>query len=52
MNILFFLIPASLLLGGIFLVLFLKAVKNGQFDDLETPAVRVLHEEGEENKHD
>ncbi len=39
------LIPAALLLGGIFLALFVAAAKRGQFDDLETPAMRALHED-------
>jgi cbb3-type cytochrome oxidase maturation protein len=30
---------------------FIWAVHHGQFDDLETPAVRVLHDE-EEQEHD
>lgn len=36
------LLPLALLFAGIMLALFLWAVKSGQYDDLETPAVRVL----------
>jgi cbb3-type cytochrome oxidase maturation protein len=38
----------ALLLGGFFLATFLFAVKSGQFDDLDTPAHRILiDDEGE-----
>jgi cbb3-type cytochrome oxidase maturation protein len=42
MNILILTIPIALLLGGSFLASFLWAVKQGQFDDTQTPAVRIL----------
>lgn len=29
----------------VFLILFIKAVKNGQFDDDYTPSVRILFED-------
>jgi len=45
MNILFVLIPLALLLGFGFLVAFLWANSKGQFDDLSTPAMRILNEE-------
>ncbi len=42
------LIPAALLLGGIFLALFVAAAKRGQFDDLTTPAIRALQDDSEQ----
>ena len=42
MSILFILIPASILLGLFFVVSFKWALSNDQFDDLETPAIRIL----------
>lgn len=42
MNIVFFLVPAALILGLGFLVFFIWAAKSGQFEDLDTPAVRIL----------
>ncbi len=45
MGIIWFLVPAALLLGLGFLIFFIWAVKNGQFEDLETPAVRILFDE-------
>lgn len=45
MEILFLLIPLSILLLVIAIALFVWAVNNGQFDDLDTPAWRILTEE-------
>ena len=45
MSALFFLIGASLLAAIGFLVMFIWAVRHGQFEDTYTPSVRVLHDE-------
>ena len=42
MNVLVFLIPIALFLGGLGLAGFLWALKNGQFEDLDGAAQRVL----------
>jgi cbb3-type cytochrome oxidase maturation protein len=42
MSALLVLIPVSLLLLGIALWAFFWAVNRGQFDDLDTPALRIL----------
>jgi cbb3-type cytochrome oxidase maturation protein len=42
MTIVFMLIPIALLLGMTFLVGFIFAAGQGQFDDLETPPNRIL----------
>ncbi len=47
MNILYLLIGVSLLAALIFLVLFIWAVRSGQYDDTKTPAIRALFEEDE-----
>jgi cbb3-type cytochrome oxidase maturation protein len=44
MNSIFFLIPIALVLGGIFAVLFVLAARDGQFDDLDDPPERILHD--------
>jgi cbb3-type cytochrome oxidase maturation protein len=44
-NILFLLIPTALLLGLGFLAAFIWAVKTDQFEDLNTPAHRILIDE-------
>ena len=41
-NIIYFLLPIALLLGLGFLAGFIFASTQGQFDDLETPAHRML----------
>ncbi len=42
MDILFLLIPLSLLLVAFIATVFLWAVKSGQFEDMEGPAHRIL----------
>jgi len=42
MDILYFLIPLGLVLLGLAVWAFFWAVGSGQFDDLDTPAVRIL----------
>lgn len=44
MNILFLMIPMALILGFVFIAIFFWAVSNGQLDDLETPAHRILND--------
>lgn len=50
MTILVVLIPLALLLGLGALASFLLAARSGQFDDLETPALRALLDETEKEK--
>lgn len=45
MEIIYVLIPVSLVLLGVALWGFFWAVRSGQFDDLDSPAYRVLMEE-------
>jgi cbb3-type cytochrome oxidase maturation protein len=45
MNILLFLIPVTLALGGFGLIAFLWTVKNKQYDDLEGSANRILFDD-------
>jgi len=42
MNVLIILMPIAILLGVSFTLAFVYAVRSGQFDDVETPAHRVL----------
>ena len=50
MNIVFFLLPFALLMGFAFVALFVHAARSGQYDDLETPAHRILIDEKIESK--
>ncbi|EBA13349.1 cbb3-type cytochrome oxidase assembly protein CcoS [Roseobacter sp. CCS2] len=45
MNVLVFLIPVSLILGGIGLAAFLWSLRNDQYEDLEGDAWRILSED-------
>ena len=45
MTILLLLVPISVLLLGIAVWAFLWAVRNGQYDDLDAPAIDVLRTE-------
>ena len=42
MSILYFLIPLALLVLGLAVWAFFWAVGSGQFDDLDTPAMRIV----------
>lgn len=47
MTILFALVPLAIALLGLAIAAFFWAVRAGQFDDLDTPAVRILLDDGE-----
>ena len=44
MNALLYLIPIAVALGAVFAILFVMAVRSGQFDDLDDPPERILHD--------
>jgi cbb3-type cytochrome oxidase maturation protein len=44
MNAVLFLLPIAVLLGAVFVGLFIHAVRSGQFDDLDDPPERILHD--------
>ena len=46
MRILLLLVPISLVLLGLAIWAFVWAVRRGQFDDLDTPALDILREDG------
>ena len=48
MNIFYLLIGVSLLAALIFLGVFIWAVKTGQFEDSETPSIRILFDDDSE----
>jgi cbb3-type cytochrome oxidase maturation protein len=47
MEIIYLLIPLSIILVGLIIAGFLWAVNSGQFDDLEGPAYRILQDQDE-----
>ncbi len=40
-----FLLPVAVGLAAVFVVLFVAAVRHGQFDDLDDPPTRILYDE-------
>lgn len=50
MEVLYLLIPLSLVLVGAIVWAFAYAVRSGQFDDLEGPAHRILMEDDDDTR--
>jgi cbb3-type cytochrome oxidase maturation protein len=50
MSVIYILLPAAALLAVAGVAGFIWAVRRGQFDDLDTPAIRVLHDEDEDEE--
>mgnify|MGYP000202661374 CR=1 FL=1 len=44
MTVLYLMIPISLFLGVVFVIAFIWSVNDGQMDDTETPAHRILED--------
>ncbi|WP_137403175.1 cbb3-type cytochrome oxidase assembly protein CcoS [Echinicola rosea] len=49
MEVIFVLIGISLILALAFLVLFIRAMKAGQFDDTYTPSIRILFDKNKKS---
>ncbi len=47
MSVIYVLLPVALLLAAGALAFFFWAVRSGQFDDMDTPSVRILHEDAD-----
>ena len=45
MSVILIMLPAALLLAGIGVAAFIFAAKRGQFDDLDTPAIRAVFDD-------
>ncbi len=52
MEIIYFLLPIALILAASFVAFFIWATKSGQYDDLETPAKRMLFDDNILTKRD
>ena len=50
MNIIYVLLPLALFLSGTFVFAFIRATASGQYDDLDTPAKKILFDDVEERK--
>lgn len=49
MPIIYIMLPAALVLAIAAVGAFIWAVRSGQFDDLDTPATRILHDDDDSN---
>ena len=45
MSVIYLVLPLAVALSALAVLAFMWAARRGQFDDLETPALRVLHDE-------
>jgi cbb3-type cytochrome oxidase maturation protein len=45
-SVIFLVLPLALIVVSAAVGAFVWSARSGQFDDLETPAVRVLHDDG------
>ncbi len=45
MSVIYVILPIALIMGIAAVVAFIRSARSGQFDDLETPAVRMLHDD-------
>ncbi len=52
MSVLYIVLPLALIVVGVAVFAYLWAAKRGQFDDLETPAMRALHDDPPMKKQD
>jgi cbb3-type cytochrome oxidase maturation protein len=50
MSVIFIVLPLALIVVLAAVAAFAWAARRGQFDDLETPAIRMLHDEDEEKR--
>jgi cbb3-type cytochrome oxidase maturation protein len=45
-SVIYIVLPLAILIVGAAVFAFVWSARSGQMDDLETPAVRMLHDEG------
>ena len=48
MTVIYIVLPLAVLLSGVAVLAFAWAARRGQFDDLQTPALRVLCDDAQE----
>ena len=50
MSVIFVVVPLATLMVLVAVVAFVLSARRGQFDDLDTPAMRMLHDEPERRR--
>jgi cbb3-type cytochrome oxidase maturation protein len=52
MSVLFVVVPLAIVIVGAAVWAYVVSARSGQFDDLDTPAVRMLHDDEREGKRE
>lgn len=47
MSVIYLMLPMALVIAGFFVWVFIRSVKGGQFDDLDTPPIRAIFDDDE-----
>lgn len=47
MSVILIMLPLALILAGIFVYGFIRSVRGGQYDDLDTPPIRAVFDDDE-----
>ncbi len=47
MNVIFIILPPTILIAIVFVIAFALATRRGQFDDTKTPSLRILFKDDE-----
>lgn len=45
MSVLYLMLPMALVIAGFFVWVFIRSVRGGQFDDLDTPPIRAVFDD-------
>ena len=45
MSVILIMLPLALILAGVFVYGFIRAVRSGQYDDLDTPPIRAVFDD-------
>jgi cbb3-type cytochrome oxidase maturation protein len=51
MSVIYVILPLAMLMGAAAVAAFIWAVRSGQYDDLDTSALRLLHDDDVEPPH-
>ena len=50
MSVLYIVLPLAMVIVGVAVTAYIWATRSGQLDDLETPALRMLHDDGDSGR--
>ena len=51
MSVLYIVLPLAIVMAGVALTAFILSVRKGQFDDLDTPPLRMLFDDEPTDRH-